>query len=125
MALTWSLYCLYYLNKTCRPSHCHSSLMATGALGHTHVRLHVLSIEDPNKAQVNTKATRIIINTNIYTYIKACTAYCKSNCIHQIKHKKLVSYSLSFSFDNQIYPFIHRSNSSVHNINWYTSPVFF
>ena len=47
---------------------------------------------------------------------KACTAYCKSNCIRQIKHKKLVSYSLSLSFGNQI----HRSNSSVHNINWYT-----
>ena len=24
------------------------------------------------------------------------------------------------SFDNQIYPFVDRSNSSVHSINWYT-----
>ena len=70
MALTWSLYCLYYLNKTCPPSHCHSSLMATGALGHTHVRLHVLSIQDQNKAQDHTRAKRIIIiHASIYSYI--------------------------------------------------------
>ena len=91
MALTWNLYCLYYLNKTCPPSHCHSSLMATGALGHTHVRLHVLSIQDQNKAQDNTRAKRIIvihasiytvyiyiyiyiyIYTHAYIYIYACT----------------------------------------------------
>ena len=42
--------------------------MVTGALGHTHVRLHVLGIQDPNKAQVNTRATMIIIHTNIYTH---------------------------------------------------------
>ena len=40
--------------------------MATGALGHTHVWLHIFGTEDPNKAQVNTRATRIIIHTNIY-----------------------------------------------------------
>ena len=76
MALTWNLYCLYYLNKTCPPSHCHSSLMATGALGHTHVRLHVLSIQDQNKAQDNTRAKRIlVIHASIYTvyiYIYTC-----------------------------------------------------
>ena len=70
MALTWSMYYLYYLNKTCPPSHCHSSLMATGALGHTHVRLHVLSIQDQNKAQDHTRAKRIIIiHASIYKYI--------------------------------------------------------
>ena len=42
--------------------------MATGTLGHTHVQLHVLGIQDPNKAQVNTRATMIIIHTNIYTH---------------------------------------------------------
>ena len=58
----------YYLNKTYPPGHCHSSLMATGALGHTHVRLHILSIQDRNKARDSTRATRIIIiHTNIYT----------------------------------------------------------
>ena len=64
------MYYLYYLNKTYPPGHCHSSLMATGALGHTHVRLHVLSMQDPNKAQDHTRATTtIIIHTNTYTYI--------------------------------------------------------
>ena len=44
--------------------------MTTGALGHTDVRLHVLRIQDPNKAQDNTRVTGIIIiYTNIYTYI--------------------------------------------------------
>ena len=43
--------------------------MATGALGHTDVRLHVLIMQDPNKAQDNTRVTGIIIiYTNIYTY---------------------------------------------------------
>ena len=42
--------------------------MATGALGHTHVRLHVVGIQDPNKAQINTRPTRITIYTNIYTH---------------------------------------------------------
>ena len=44
--------------------------MATGAIVHTHVRLHVLSIQFPNKAQDNNRATSIIIiHTNICTYI--------------------------------------------------------
>ena len=44
--------------------------MATGALGHTHVRLHVLSIQDQNKAQDHTRAKRIIIiHASIYSYI--------------------------------------------------------
>ena len=43
--------------------------MSTGTLGHTDLRLHVLSIQDPNKAQDNTRVTGIIIiYTNIYTY---------------------------------------------------------
>ena len=42
--------------------------MATGALGHTHVSLHVLGIQDPNKAQVNTRATRIITYKHIYIH---------------------------------------------------------
>ena len=46
--------------------------MATGALGHTHVRLHVLDIQDPNKAQVNTKVTRMIIHRNIHTPTYIC-----------------------------------------------------
>ena len=44
--------------------------MATGALGHTHVRLHFVSIQIPNKAQVSTRATSIIIHT---TYIHTHT----------------------------------------------------
>ena len=56
--------CMYYLNKTYPLGHCHNSFMATGALGHTHVRLHVVGIQDPEKAQVNTRATSIIIHTN-------------------------------------------------------------
>ena len=58
---------MYYLNRTCSPGHCHNSFisfMTTGALGHTHVRLHVVGIQDPKKAQVNTRATSIIIHTN-------------------------------------------------------------
>ena len=35
------MYYLYYLNKTCSPGHYHNSFMATGALGNTHVRLHM------------------------------------------------------------------------------------
>ena len=42
--------CIYYLIKTCPPGHCHNSFMTTGTLGHTHVRLHVVSIQVPNKA---------------------------------------------------------------------------
>ena len=57
--------CMYYLIKTCHPGYCHNSFMAIGALGHTHVRLHVVGIQDTNNAQVNTRQT-IIINTNIY-----------------------------------------------------------
>ena len=56
--------CMYYLNKTYPLGHCHNSFMATGALGYTHVRLHVIGIQDPEKAQVNTRATSIIIQTN-------------------------------------------------------------
>ena len=41
----------------------------TSALGHTHVRLHVVGFQDSKKAQVNTTATNIIIDTNIYIYI--------------------------------------------------------
>ena len=59
---------MYYLIKTCPPGHCHKSFMATDALGHTHVRLHVVGIQDPMKAQVNTRPTRIIIHTNKYTH---------------------------------------------------------
>ena len=61
------MYVLSY--KTCPPGHCHNSFMATGALGHTHVRLHVVGFQDSKKAQVNTTATNIIIDTNIYLYI--------------------------------------------------------
>ena len=61
------MYVLSY--KTCPPGHCHNSFMATGALGHTHVRLHVAGFQDSKKAQVNTTATNIIIDTNIYIYI--------------------------------------------------------
>ena len=61
-----------------------------------------------------------VISTIYIKKTKACTAYCKNNCVHQIKHKELVSCSLSLSFDSQTYPFIHRSNSSLYNINWYT-----
>ena len=58
--------------KKCPGGHCHNSFMATGALGHTHVRLHVLDIQDPNKAQVNTKVTRMIIHRNIHTPTYIC-----------------------------------------------------
>ena len=61
------MYVLSY--KTCPPGHCHNSFMATGALGHTHVRLHVAGFQDSKKAQVNTTATNIIIDTNIYINI--------------------------------------------------------
>ena len=61
------MYVLSY--KTCPPGHCHNSFMATGALGHTHVRLDVVGFQDSKKAQVNTTATSIIIDTNIYIYI--------------------------------------------------------
>ena len=60
---------MYYHIKTCSPRNCHNSFMATGALGHTHVRLHVVGIRDPNKAQVKTRPTGIIIHTDIYTHI--------------------------------------------------------
>ena len=62
---------MYYLLKTSfpPPRHDHNSFMATGALGHTHVRLHAVGIQNPNKAQVNTRPKRIIIHTNIYTHI--------------------------------------------------------
>ena len=66
------MYYLYYLNKTCLPGHCHSRFMATGDLGQTHVRLHVLIIQDTNKAQDNTRVTGIIIHTNIYIHIYIC-----------------------------------------------------
>ena len=62
------MFYLHYLSKTCPPGHCHNSFMTTGALGHIHIWLHVLGIQDPNKAQVNTRATMIIIHTNIYTH---------------------------------------------------------
>ena len=71
------MYYLYYLIKKCPRGHCHNSFMVTGALGYTHVRLHVLGIQDPNKAQVNTRATKIIIHRNIHrhthTHIYICT----------------------------------------------------
>ena len=60
--------CIISLKHVLSPSHYQNKFMATGALGHTHVRLHVLGIQDPNKAQVNTRATMIIIHTNIYTH---------------------------------------------------------
>ena len=47
--------------------------MATGALGHIHIWLHVLGIQDPNKAQVNTRATRLIIHTKIYQHTQPHT----------------------------------------------------
>ena len=47
--------------KTCPPGHCYNSFMATGALGHTHVRLHVVRFKDPKKAQVKNTATSICI----------------------------------------------------------------
>ena len=52
--------------------------------------------------------------------MKTFTAYCKINFMHEVDYKKLISYSLSLPFDNQIYPFVQRSNSSVHKMNWYT-----
>ena len=67
--------CMYVFMDVCvilqnMPSgHCHNSFMATGALGHTHVRLHVVDFQDSKKAQVNITATSIIIDTNIYIYI--------------------------------------------------------
>ena len=36
--------CMYYLLKSCPLGHYHNSFMVTGALGHTHVRLHVAGI---------------------------------------------------------------------------------
>ena len=60
--------CIISLKHVLSPSNYQNKFMATGALGHTHVRLHVLGIQDPNKAQVNTRATMIIIHTNIYTH---------------------------------------------------------
>ena len=59
---------MYYLIKTWPPGHCHNSFMATGAFGHTNVWLHVVGTQDTNKAQVNTRSTRIIIHTNKYTH---------------------------------------------------------
>ena len=60
------MYVLSY--KTCPHGHCHNSFMATGALGHTHARLHVVGFQDSKKAHVNTTATAtsIIIDKNIY-----------------------------------------------------------
>ena len=60
---------MHYLLKTCPPSQFHNSFMATVARGHTHVRLYVAGIENPNQAQVNTRLKRIIIDTNIYMHI--------------------------------------------------------
>ena len=59
---------MYYHIETCPPGRCHNSFMTTGALGHTHVRLHVFGIQDPNEAQVKTRAISIIIHTNIHIY---------------------------------------------------------
>ena len=59
--------CVYYLNKTYPSGHGYNSFMATGALGHTHVRLHVVGIQDPKKVQVSTRSTGIIIHTNLRT----------------------------------------------------------
>ena len=67
------MFYLHYLSKTCPPGHCHNSFMATGALGHIHIWLHVLGIQDPNKAQVNTRATRLIIHTKIYQHTQPHT----------------------------------------------------
>ena len=47
--------------------------MGTGELGHTHVRLHVVGIQDPNKTQVNTRQTRTIIYTNKYIHTRTHT----------------------------------------------------
>ena len=58
---------MYVLSSTCAPGHYRNSFMATGALGHANLRLHVVDIQDPNKAQVSTRRTRIIIHTNLYT----------------------------------------------------------
>ena len=57
------MYACIFLLKHSLPS-----FMATSALGQTHVQLHVVGIGDPNKAHVNTRATSIIIHTNIYTH---------------------------------------------------------
>ena len=40
--------CMYYHTQTCPPGHCHNSFMATDALGHTHVQLHVVGIQAPS-----------------------------------------------------------------------------
>ena len=68
---------MYYLIKTFHPSHCHNSFMATGAIGHTHVRLHVVGIQDPNNAQINTRPMRIIIHTNIHIHTHTHIYMCK------------------------------------------------
>ena len=47
--------------------------MGTGELGHTHVRLHVVGIQDPNKTQVNTRQTRTIMYTNTYIHTRTHT----------------------------------------------------
>ena len=47
--------------------------MGTGELGHTHVRLHVVGIQDPNKTQVNTRQTRTIMYTNKYIHTRTHT----------------------------------------------------
>ena len=44
---------MYYHIKTCPTGHCHKSFMATVALGDTHLRLHVVGIQDPNTVKVN------------------------------------------------------------------------
>ena len=39
---------MYYHTQTCPPGHCHNSFMATDALGHTQVQLHVVGIQAPS-----------------------------------------------------------------------------
>ena len=60
---------MYYVLNTCPPGHYQFSFMATDALGHTHVRLNVVGIKDANKAQINTRQTRVIKHTNTHTHI--------------------------------------------------------
>ena len=106
MALTWSMYYLYYLNKTCPPSHCHSSLMVTGALEHTHVRLHVLSIQDQNKAQDHTRAKRIIIiHASIYSYIYIYIYICIYTCIYTCIYMHIyIKYDIIYIY---MYVYMH------------------
>ena len=75
--------CMHYLIKH---GLCHNSFMATGALGHIHVRLHVVGFQVPKKAQVNNTTTSIIIDTNIYIYIYIyiymCVCVCVCVCVY-------------------------------------------